>query len=103
MTFFSHRPRFSDFSYLFKTFQIFAACNVVYHPFFTRKTPISENNSLMTLFFTMLVLSHAYDKHYFSPVPLGHFRCRCRLTETDSQRVSERDTEGHRDRAWAEA
>jgi len=55
-----------DFSYLFKIFHIFAACNVIYHPFFTRKLPISEKNFLATSFFTLFVLSHASDKHYFS-------------------------------------
>ena len=57
MTFFNHRPYFSDF---------FTVCNVIYDdpfdPFFTRKSPISENNSLITPF----LLSRASDKHYFS-------------------------------------
>jgi len=68
MTFFSHRPWFSDFFYRFPEFHIFAACrpNVVFGPVFTRKNPISENNSLMTPFFTLFMLSHASDKHYFS-------------------------------------
>src|SRR6218665_1995723 len=34
--------------------------------FFTGKTPISQNNYLMTPFFTLFMLSHASDKHYFS-------------------------------------
>ena len=38
----------------------------LYDPLFTRNTPISEKNSLMTPFFTLLVLSPASDKHYFS-------------------------------------
>jgi len=38
------------FIIVFKIFHVFAACNVVYDPFFTRKTPISGNNSLMTTF-----------------------------------------------------
>ena len=35
----------------FKIFHIFAASNVVYDSFFTRETPISENNSLLSPFF----------------------------------------------------
>ena len=50
MTFFSHRPWFSDFFYLFQD-SPHLSCNVVYGPFFTRKTLISENDSLMTHFF----------------------------------------------------
>src|SRR6218665_2894582 len=34
---------------------------VIYDPFFTRKTPISENNSFMTPFSTLFVLSRASD------------------------------------------
>src|SRR6218665_134991 len=41
---------FSCPKFLMTFFHIFAACNFVYDPFFTRKTPISENNSLLTLF-----------------------------------------------------
>src|SRR6218665_684086 len=51
---------------IFPIFHIFAACNVVFYSFFTRKTPISENNSFTTPFFTLFMLSHASDKHYFS-------------------------------------
>src|SRR6218665_4119112 len=51
MTFFSHRPYFVDFPYLF----------VKYDPFFTRKSPISENKSLITPFFTLFILSRASD------------------------------------------
>src|SRR6218665_59582 len=35
---------------IFPIFHIFAACNVVLDPFFTRKTPTSENNSFTTPF-----------------------------------------------------
>src|SRR6218665_3642792 len=35
---------------IFPISHIFAACNVVFDPFFTRKTPISENNSFKTPF-----------------------------------------------------
>src|SRR6218665_375231 len=67
-------------------------CNVVFDPFFTRKTPISENNSFRTpFFFTLFVLSHASDKHYFSkywgtdacrspPVNLSHYLTNVRLS-----------------------
>src|SRR6218665_1181903 len=48
------------------TFSISVLCAMSYHPFFTRKTAISENNSLITSFFTLFVLSRASDKHYFS-------------------------------------
>ena len=37
----------------FKMFHNFPACNVVYNHFLTRKTPISENNSLMTRFYLL--------------------------------------------------
>src|SRR6218665_2674624 len=48
------------FPIFFKIFHIFAACNVVYDPFFTRKIHISENNSLMTPFF--------YSVHAFARI-----------------------------------
>src|SRR6218665_955212 len=51
---------------IFPIFHIFAACNVVFDPFFARKTPISEYNSFTTPFFTLFVLSRPSDKHYFS-------------------------------------
>src|SRR6218665_1581068 len=35
---------------IFPMFYIFDACNVVFDPFLTRKTPISENNSFKTPF-----------------------------------------------------
>src|SRR6218665_2023327 len=46
---------FRIFPIFLKIFHIFAACDVVYDPFFTRKTPISANNSLMTPFLTLFV------------------------------------------------
>ena len=62
MTFFiSHRPGFSDFPFLFPDSPYLYALNVVYDPFFTRKTTISEKNSLTTPFFTLFVLSRASD------------------------------------------
>ena len=41
---------FLIFPFFFQIFSIFTVLNVVYVPFFTRKTTISENNSLMTPF-----------------------------------------------------
>ena len=45
---------FSDFFYLFQIFHIFALLNVMYDPFFTRKTPISENNYFLDDTFFLL-------------------------------------------------
>src|SRR6218665_708854 len=54
--FLSHRPCFPDFPYLFQIFHIFTVCEMsLYDSFFTRKTPISEKNFLMTPF---LICSH---------------------------------------------
>jgi len=39
---------------VFQIFRIFTVFNVEYHLFFTRETAISENNSLITPFFTLL-------------------------------------------------
>ena len=59
MTFFNKVYRiFPFFSHIFR---IFTMLNVVYDPFFTRKSAISENNSLTTPFFTLFVLSRASD------------------------------------------
>jgi len=52
--FFSHWPGFSDFPYLYCI-----KCRI--WPFFTRKTTISEKNSLITPFFILFVLSRASD------------------------------------------
>src|SRR6218665_1419306 len=51
---------FRIFPIFLKISHIFAASNVVYDPFFTRKTLISEDNSLMTPFF--------YSVHAFARV-----------------------------------
>src|SRR6218665_2371216 len=48
-------PFFSQISVSFTMF------NVVYGPFITRTTTISEKNSFMTPFFTLFVLSRASD------------------------------------------
>src|SRR6218665_2793155 len=45
---------FSDFFYLFQIFHIFALLNVMYDPFFTRKSPISENNYFLDDTFFLL-------------------------------------------------
>ena len=45
-------------------YQVFPAFNVIYNvygPFLTTKTSISDKKSLLTLFFTQFVLSHAPD------------------------------------------
>jgi len=52
--------------HVFQIFHIFTVWNVVYDPFFTRKIPVSENNSFMAPFFTLFILSHASEQHYFS-------------------------------------
>src|SRR6218665_3636839 len=52
---------FLIFPFFFKILCIFTVLNVEYDPFFTRKTTISENNSLTTPFFTLFVLSRASD------------------------------------------
>ena len=49
------------FPFFSQILRIFTVLNVVYDPFFTRKTTISENNSLMTPFFILFVLSRASD------------------------------------------
>src|SRR6218665_1730819 len=59
--FFSHRPDFLIFPFFFQILRIFTVLNVVYAPFFTRKTTISEKNFLTTPFFTLFVLSRASD------------------------------------------
>src|SRR6218665_2976517 len=58
---FSHRPGFSDFPFLFPDFPYLYCVKCRISPFFTRKTTILEKNSLMTLFFTLFVLSRASD------------------------------------------
>src|SRR6218665_1565531 len=49
---------FSVIDQVFLIFRIFTVLNVVYD---RRKTTISEKNSLMTPFFTLFVLSRAFD------------------------------------------
>src|SRR6218665_2479629 len=54
--------RFFGFSLSFPRFSVsFTMLNVLYDPFLTRTTTISENNSFMTPFFTLIVLSRAAD------------------------------------------
>ena len=60
--FFSHRPGFSDFPFLFPDFPyLYRVKCLIYDPFFTRKTTISEKNSVATPFFTMFVRSRPSD------------------------------------------
>src|SRR6218665_2185724 len=95
MTFFSHRSCFPDFSLsFFQIFHIFTVSNVVHDSFFTRKTRISEINSLITPFLTLFVLLRAshnttsqntgetdawpsppHPKFWGGPSPLGSRPC----------------------------
>src|SRR6218665_3886102 len=67
MTFFSiFTAKISDdlfpiFPFSSQISRIFATLNVLYDPFLIRKTTISENNSFMTPFFTLFLLSRASD------------------------------------------
>ena len=62
MTFLVIDHVFQIFPVFFEIFYIFTLWNVVYDPpFFTRKTPISENNSFIAPFFTLFVLSRTSD------------------------------------------
>ena len=63
-------PKISDdlFLVIDQVFQILRFCavlNVVYDPFFTRKTTISEKFLHKTIFFTLFVLSRASDNTTF--------------------------------------
>ena|SRR6218665_1867889 len=70
LVFFSHRPGFSDFPFLFPDFLYlyYVKCRIrpVYDPFLTRKTTISEKNSFMTLFFYSVRTFACIRQHYFS-------------------------------------
>jgi len=60
--FFKSLTRFFGFSLPFPRFSVsFTMFNVVYDPFLTRTTTISEKNSFMTPFFTLFVLSRASE------------------------------------------
>src|SRR6218665_2853303 len=63
MTFLVIDQVFLIFPFFFQNLRIsqLTVLNVVYDPFFTRKTTISEKNSLTTLFFTLFVLSRASE------------------------------------------
>src|SRR6218665_4005978 len=59
-------PKISDDLFLvidqvFQILRFFTVLNVVYDPFFTRETTISEKNSLIRPVFTLFVLSRASD------------------------------------------
>src|SRR6218665_3028038 len=47
-------------------FRVFTMLNVVYDPYLTTKTAISENNSLYDTFFTLFVLFARLRQHCFS-------------------------------------
>jgi len=57
---------FRIFPFFSQIFRIFAVLNVVYDPFLTRKTTISENNSFMTPFFYSVRTFARIRQHYFS-------------------------------------
>ena len=57
---------FRIFPFFPQIFRIFAVLNVVYDPFLTRKTTISEKNSLMTPFFYSVRTFARIGQHYFS-------------------------------------
>src|SRR6218665_246523 len=70
---FSHRPGFSDFPYLY------CVLNVVYDPFFTRKTTISGKNSLIRPFFYSVrtfahIRQHYFSKYWGGPMPSPHLK-----------------------------
>src|SRR6218665_1503912 len=57
------------FSIFFKSFHIFAACNVIYMTLSSREKSLFLFQTKITcrhLVFTLFVLLHASDKHYFS-------------------------------------
>src|SRR6218665_806253 len=76
MTFFPEKmsiftPKISDDHFLvidqvFQILRFFPVLNVVYDPFFTRKTTISEKNSLIRPFFYSLRTFARIRQHYFS-------------------------------------
>src|SRR6218665_2275283 len=57
---------FLIFPYFFQIFHIFTVLNVVYDPLLTRKTTISEINSLMRPFFDSVRAFARIRQHYFS-------------------------------------
>ena len=66
MTFFQSLTRFSGFYLSFHRFSVsFTMLNVVYDPFLTRTTTISEKNSFMTPFFSVHTFARI-RQHYFS-------------------------------------
>src|SRR6218665_1874138 len=64
-------PKLSDDHFLvidqdFQILRFFPVLNVVYDPFFTRKTTVSEKNSLIRPFFYFLRTFARIRQHYFS-------------------------------------
>ena len=58
-------PKISDdlflvIDHVFQILRFFTVLNVLYNPFFTIKTTISENNSLITPFFLLFSYFHAH-------------------------------------------
>src|SRR6218665_3238686 len=65
------RPKISDDFFLvidqvFQILRLFTVLNVVYDPFFTRKTTISKKNSLIRPFFHSVRTFARIRQHYFS-------------------------------------
>src|SRR6218665_3430554 len=60
-----HDDLFLVIDQVFKILRFITVLNVVHDPFFTRKTTISENNSLIRPFFTLFVLPRASDNTTF--------------------------------------
>src|SRR6218665_331485 len=64
-------PKISDdlflvIDHVFQILRFFTVLNVLYNPFFTIKTTISENNSLITPFFYSFRTFTRIQRHYFS-------------------------------------
>src|SRR6218665_2723595 len=61
-----HGQIFLVIDQVYLIFRIFTVLNVVYDPFFTRKTTISENNSLITPLLYSVRTFARIRQHYFS-------------------------------------
>ena len=73
--FFSSRPGFSDFPFLFpdSAYLYYVKCRRLYDPFLTRKNTISEKNFFTRLFFNLFVLPRASDNT--TSQNIGEDRC----------------------------
>src|SRR6218665_3769634 len=66
MTFLVIDKVFLIFPFIFQILRIYTVLNVVYDPFYTRKTTISQKNSLTTPFFYSVRTFARIRQHYFS-------------------------------------